>query len=45
MEEGKARNEMQEKTQLERGVLEEMIFWRRLKGSGKMMQMSACVQG
>lgn len=45
MEEGKARNEVQEMTQLEQGVLEEMIFWRRLKGSGEMMQRSACVQG
>lgn len=45
VEEGKARNEAQNMTQLEQGALEAMICWRRLKGSGEMMQRSACVQG
>lgn len=44
MEEGKARNEVQDMT-IEQAVLEKMIFWRRLKGSGEMTQRSACVQG
>lgn len=35
----KVRPEMtQDMTQLEQGALEATIYWRRLKGSGEMMQ-------